>query len=307
MGARPQRPPIGWATNEKYTASSIGGLQSEQATRIRGRLPAQRRGVDAAERGDARDSERDPCGLVTLATMRNRRQVRSVGFDEDAIIRNRTHQIIARPVPERHDSAERHVPSSLDGSARECDAAGKAVQHTADASRRGLANEYGGIVIRVPGMDDYRAIVSRGEFELHGEGTTLEIARRVVIVVVEATFTNRDRAGVEHALQRGNVRRGIKRLGVVRVNPGCKSDEARMRFRNPGRVTCLLDRRTDADDACSARIASAADYRVAVTVEGFVRKVGVAVDEVFAEVFHAVDMLLRGYFASIQRSIGPAI
>ena len=95
----------------------------------------------------------------------------------------------------------------------------------------------------------------------------------------------------------------VEACGIVWMNACRERDEARMRFRNPGRAVRLIDGRADTDDTCRARIAGARDYRVAVAVERLVGEVGVAVEEAF----HAVALELRGYLRSIQSSTGPAM
>ena len=92
-------------------------------------------------------------------------------------------------------------------------------------------------------------------------------------------------------------------MSVVRMKSGRKCDKARIRLRDPGRVPRLIDRGANADYSRRTGIAGADYYFVAVAVEGFVREMGVAVDEAF----HADAGLVRGYLCSIQRSTGPAM
>lgn len=68
------------------------------------------------------------------------------------------------------------------------------MQHAADTCPARIANECGGIIIRVSGVDDDGTIVSCGEFELHREGAALQVAGRVVVVVVQAALADRDGA-----------------------------------------------------------------------------------------------------------------
>lgn len=91
----------------------------------------------------------------------------------------------------------------------------------------------------------------------------------------------------------------------MRMHAGREDDEARIRLRDPGRLSRLLDGGADADDSRRARIAGASDYRVAVAVEGRVREVGVAVEEAFH--LGLVMVAARGYLRSIQSSTGPAM
>jgi len=179
------------------------------------------------------------------------------------------------------------------------------VQHAAHARRAGLAHHRGRVGIGVARMDDDRAIRFRGERELRREGTTLQLARRVVVVVVEAALADRDRAFGHELRDRFAVGDGIERRRVVRVYAGRENDEARMRCRDPGRRSRLLDGFADADDSYRARIAGAIDYRAAVAGERRVGEVGVAVEE--AVHLGLVAFVARGYLCSIQRSTGPAM
>ena len=167
-----------------------------------------------------------------------------------------------------------------------------------------LAHHRCRVVVGIASVNDYGACESFCKLQLHRERAALEIARRVVVVVVEATFTDGDGSIIDERFESGDVRTWIERRGVVRVNSSGERDEARMRCRDPGRVVCLFDGCTDTDDSYSARLAGAIDYRVAVAVEGLVREVGVAVDEA---AFHIAALAARGYLRSIQRSTGPAM
>ena len=235
--------------------------------------------------------------------MRDRCEVRCVGLDEDAIVWNGAYHVVAGPVLEGHDAAEGYVPTGVERCSRECEAAGVAVKNAAHSFPSRLANHCIGIVVRVARVDHYRQVEPLRELELQRECAALKIARRVVVVVVEAALSDGNRTRLQKLLQCGDVVARIERRGVVRVDSGGERDEARMRCRDPGRVTCLLDGCTDADDSFSARVAGARDYRVPVAAEGLIREVGVAV----VEPFHAGAVTVRGYLRSIQSNTGPAM
>ena len=120
-------------------------------------------------------------------------------------------------------------------------------------------------------------------------------------MVIQTTLADRDRAECDKRVELRDIAQRIERSSIVRVNASRERNEARIRLRDPGRVPCLLDGGADADKCRGARFPGASDYLVAVACEGFVREVGVAVDEAF----HAVAA--RGYLCSIQRSTGPAM
>ena len=177
------------------------------------------------------------------------------------------------------------------------------MQHSGHTSRASIAYHRGRIGVGIARVDDDWPGIPPREIELTRECEALLIAWRVVVVVVQPTFTDGDRTSVEEPFERRNIDLRVERRGIVWMDASGERDEARMRFRNPGRAVRLIDGRADADDTCRARIAGARDYRVAVAVERFVGEVGVAVEEPF----HAAALVLRGYLCSIQRRTGPAM
>ena len=120
-------------------------------------------------------------------------------------------------------------------------------------------------------------------------------------MVIEAALSDGHGTHRNEGLKCLDISGRVERSRVVWVNAGGERNEARIRLRDPGRVPRLLDRGAYADDCRCAAIARASNYLVAVTCEGFVREVGVAVDEAFHE------GALRGYLCSIQSSTGPAM
>ena len=132
------------------------------------------------------------------------------------------------------------------------------------------------------------------------EGGTLSIARRVVVVVVEAALANRDRAVPEKLAQLRYIALDLERRGIVRVDSRGSENEARVFCGVLGGQRSGVNRLADADDRSRARIAGAGDYRVAVAGERCVREVGVAVDEACRA------PVLRGQLRSIQRRTGAA-
>jgi hypothetical protein len=153
------------------------------------------------------------------------------------------------------------------------------VQDSEDAGGSSVANDRAGVVFGVSSVDDDRLIHLIGKRNLSRERGALGFARRVVVVIVESAFADRDGGVSEQLAQLRNVARRVKRGCVVGMDSGGRKDE-------PGIVRRALgsDRRSrkglpDADDRQRARKAGAGDYRVAVAGERCVREVGVAVDE----------------------------
>ncbi len=166
--------------------------------------------------------------------MRDGSEVRRIRLDEYAIIWNRADDVVACPVLERDDAAERDIPACIERSACEICAAGKTVQNAADAFPARLTDHRRGVVVRGACVNDHRTVKAFCQLELHRECSSLRVARRVVVVVVESTFAYRDCACIEQPLERRDVRDGIERRRVVRMNSGRECDPARMRCRYPG-------------------------------------------------------------------------
>lgn len=177
------------------------------------------------------------------------------------------------------------------------------MQHACHADPARLRYHGTGVVLRVPRMHHDGQRVARGQLELRGECCLLHVARRIVVVIVKPALANGDGTLCNQGVQCRDVVIPVERRGIVRVNSRSKSDEAGMLSRDPGRIPALLDAGANADYRCGASISRATYYRVAVTGEGLVREVGVAVDEAC----HTGAPTLRGYLCSIQRSTGPAM
>jgi hypothetical protein len=156
------------------------------------------------------------------------------------------------------------------------------------------------VILGVTGVDHYRTVCLLRECNLRGESVALCVARRVVVVVVEAALTYRNRAILKKAAQLRNVALAVERRRVVGVNARGGENEARVLRGDLSGDRGGLDRLADAYDRRRARIASAGDYRVAVAGERCVREVGVAVDEACRA------PVLRGHLRSIQRRTGAA-
>jgi len=169
-----------------------------------------------------------------------------------------------------------------------------------DACGAGFRDHGAGVVFSVAGVDDDGFLALFGERELGGEGAALDVARGVVVVIVEAAFTDGRGTALEVGAESVDVG-GLPLRGVVGVNARSPGDEAGVLVGELFGVASLVERGADADECSGAGLLSALDYRVAVAGEGRVREVAVAVDEGF----HADAA--RGYLRSIQRSTGLAI
>jgi hypothetical protein len=286
----------------KRECYSLGGWkgQTEKAPGVGGRRQPKLVRIIAANGGDLSQRICDPHRLVSLPAMRHRREVGRIGLDQKAIARHHSNQIGVRPLLERHDAAEGDAPTRRDREFRQGLRTGVAVQDSGYSGGARLANCGSRIVLRVACVDDYRALCLVGERNLGRERGTLRIARRVVVVVVETALTHCDRASLEKVTELRDVALGVERCGVVRVNARGRENEAPVFLSVLSRQRSGIHGFADADDRGRARIAGAADYRVAVAGERCVREVGVAVDEACRA------PVLRGHLRSIQRRTGAA-
>jgi hypothetical protein len=153
------------------------------------------------------------------------------------------------------------------------------VQHARNSCYACLSNQTTRVVFGVASMHHHGFRHLLGKLELGGEGIALEVARRIVVVVVQPAFTHCYGASPEKLAQPRDVASRIERSGVVRVD-SCRGEHEPGVIRgnsrgNRGRI----ERLSDADNPRRARLAGAGDYRVAVAGERRVCEVGVAVDE----------------------------
>jgi len=263
---------------ECYTLSRAQG-QTEEASGVRGRDAAKLERIVPASGRDLGECVRDPRRLVPLPPEWNRREVRRVGFYEQAIARHQPEKVIVNPFLESHYPAERHVPTGTERDLRESVRPGVAVHDTDDAKGLGVADERASVVLGVPRVNDDRLLQLGRQRDLSAECRALRFSRRIVVVVVEAALTDRDGAASQELTKPGNVALLIESGRVMGMDTRGREHKTRILRRAFSRKSRHLGRLSDANDGRHARIAGAGDYRVAVAGEGRVREVGVAVDE----------------------------
>jgi hypothetical protein len=284
---------------ECYSLGCWKGQTEETLGVGRGR-PPKLLWINAANRGDFRESVRDPGRLVPLPPIRHRREVGGIRFNQESIRRNHPNEIVVRPLLERHDAAEGHVPTGGDRKLRQGLRTCVAMQDSDDSGTTCVADYGSRIILGVTSMDDHRTLRFVSERNLRREGGTLRVARRVVVMVVEAALAYCDRAAPKKAAQLRNVALSVERRGIVWVDARGRENEAGVFHGELSGNRGGIDGLADADDRDRARIAGAGDYRVAVAGERCVREVGVAVDEACRA------PVLRGHLRSIQRRTGAA-
>ena len=153
------------------------------------------------------------------------------------------------------------------------------MEDSQDPSGSGVADDRASIVFGISGVDHDRLVQLTSERDLRRECGALGFARRVVVVVVESAFANRDGGLSKQLAQLRNVARRVERCCVVGMYSRSCKDEPGILSRALGGHRRGCQRLTDADDRQRARNAGARDYRVAVAGERCVREMGVAVDE----------------------------
>jgi hypothetical protein len=243
---------------------------------------------------------RNPGRLVAFSAIGHWRQIGRIGFHEQPFTGDETQKVIIRPFFESHDPGKRDVPARIDRELGECVRSSVAMKDSDDAGSSRIPNHGPGVVFRFTRVYDDRLPHLGSERNLGGEHGALDFARRVVVVVVESTLSDRDSGVADQGSQLWKIPPGLKTSGVVRVNPGGGKNEARIVSGESGSYSRCRQRLANAHHRIRARVAGAGDYLVAVAVERRVREVGVAVDE-------AVRVpVLRGHLRSIQRSTGAA-
>ena len=262
---------------------------------------------DVPRSGELFNRVPDPGGLIALSTIGNGRKVRRIRFSKYPIIGHEPEQIVVDPFPERHDTAERHIPAVLDRLFRKLVGSGVAMKNSFHALRACLGDHCAGVIFGIASVhDDGFACLAR-QLELRGESAPLLEPRGIIVMIVEPAFADGDSAVGENIAKRVQVLKWIEPDCVVRMNTGCVPDEARVRFGDcPRRASGAEDvlgaaSRADADDGLGSVLFRALDYRVAVAVERRVGEVRVAVDVPFD-----IPVFL-GHLRSIHRSVGPAM
>ncbi len=281
---------------------SLGGsrCQTEEAFSVVRHGSSKLRRIDAARGSNSGDGVGDPRRFVALAAKWDRREIGRVGFDKEPVVRHEPKQRLVSPLFERYDPAERHVPAGIKRELSECVRPRVTMQDACDSRRVRVADDRARIVFRIARVHDHGTAGLSGERDLRGKRGSLGLTRRVVVVIVEPAFADRDSTACQQLAKLGNVSTGFEFCGVVRVNTGGCENEPRVLSRARGGDRRRIDRLTDADDRQCARLAGAGDYLPAVAGERRVREVGVAVDE------DCRALVWRGHLRSIQSSTGAA-
>ena len=212
---------------ECYSLGCWKGQTKEAPGIGRGR-PTEILWIIAANYGDLGESVRHPRRLVPLPPVWHRREVRRIGLNQETIPRHQPKEIVVRPLLERHDPAERHIPPCFDREFRQRMRACVAMQDSRNSGTACLTDDRSRIVLGVTSVDDYRAVRFTSERDLRRESRPLRVARRAVVVIVEAALTHRDRAVPKKRAELRDITLGVEGRGVVRVDARRCENEARV-------------------------------------------------------------------------------
>ncbi len=149
---------------------------------------------DAAGFGEHPRRLDDVAGFVAFAAPGARREIRRVGFDENAILGELGGDLPQRVAGlEGEDSREGHVTAEGNTAPCEIVAACEAVEHERKGALRAfLFENAGNVVVGIAGVDHKRQSRFAGGGDMPAKSPLLHLARAVVVVVVEARLTDRD-------------------------------------------------------------------------------------------------------------------
>lgn len=150
------------------------------------------------------------------------------------------------------------------------------MQHSGDACAACIRHERPGIVLCVAGVHDYGESGVGGEGQLGCERAPLLVARRVVVMIVEAAFANSHRARFRKRPELGTVHRRMEPARVVRMHPRRVPQEAAVAAcQRPAGASGAEDvpgaaAGADADDRVGTALPRALYYVAAVAAERLV-------------------------------------
>ncbi len=153
------------------------------------------------------------------------------------------------------------------------------MKDASDPSGTGFADHRTRIVFGVSRVNDDRTIELLRERELRCERTTLLLARRVIVVRVQAALADGDGPPRYEFSNVVRIPTSVERGRVMRMNAGGKKDESRVARRDTGGAVRGVDRLADADDGTRTGLAGALNRGVSIVVERRIGEMRVAVDE----------------------------
>ena len=196
------------------------------------------------------------------------------------------------------------------------------MQDAADARRSCFPHHCGRVLFSIAGVDYDRPMRVGGNRELGGKGPPLQQARRMVIVVVEAAFTDRDGSGSHLDANGGRVTRGVEVGGVVRMDTRRKENATGIFDGDLARALCGIEGFPDRHDRRGPCSECPVNNSSPIRLESRIGEMGVRIEKaqwafssgyaVLAALIPTADGLVpfgsvdRGYLLSIQSRIGEA-
>ncbi len=102
------------------------------------------------------------------------------------------------------------------------------MQHPADAVLSCFQNHCPGVVFCVTRMHYHRYTQHARKLELPGERRSLLIPGRIIVVVIQPAFTDRDRAAGDMFVDCGNISRFVEADRIMRMHARGIPDEPRI-------------------------------------------------------------------------------
>ena len=192
----------------------------------RGGLPPVPRRSSPRRLGQECGGVGDEGRLAGLAAMRHGREERRVGFDQQPVERQPRRGLLQIPgVLERHDARDRDVEAQIQRDIGKSAARGEAMDDAGiGALPHFLAQDRGGIVLGIAGVDDDRQPgLARGG-DMRAEARLLPVAVAMVVIIIEPALADADDARMRGALdQLGGVDIGML-VGLVRMDADRRPD-----------------------------------------------------------------------------------
>jgi hypothetical protein len=130
-------------------------------------------------------------------------------------------------VLEGDDTAQRDEKAEIERLARQVRAAREAMQHAGDAAlARRRAEHRRRILLGIAGVDDQRQAGRPRRLDMRREALALGGAVRLVVIIIEPAFADRDDLGVRGAFDKGGGAEIRVRVGLVRMNADARPDVA---------------------------------------------------------------------------------
>src|SRR5687767_13543897 len=155
--------------------------------------------------------------------MRDRREIRAVGFHQQAIGRRAGRGLAQRVrLRKRRDARDRDAKAGAEGAGGGLRITCEAVKHPAELALPFFGDDTQGVLLRLASVDHDWEVALQRQLDLGAEYRVLHLARREVVVIVEANLANRPslrhrREAFGHNI-RGALRIGLEGLGVMRMN-----------------------------------------------------------------------------------------